>query len=283
MHGTTMGQNGPGLFCPMHDMHCHLGFMANGEDVAAEAQAAGTLLFANTVTMDEYAQARERFAPYGNVHVGLGTHPWWVDDAFDADRFDELAANERFIGEVGLDLGRRHEENHAAQLRAFTLIARTCARQGGKVVSLHSVHAAAETLDMLQAEGALESCTCIFHWFTGPSDQLKRAVQAGCLFSAGPRMLATGKGREYVKAIPARQLLLETDEPAEQGQPFSYGQLHARLEEVAKAIAAIKGENALDAIGENARRLFDTGEDVESGPPSLDIRTAFARHTNRMY
>lgn len=255
MHDTTMGQNGPGLFCPMHDMHCHLGFMTNGEDVAAEAQAAGTLLFANTVTMDEYAQAREQFAPYDNVRVGLGAHPWWVDDAFDADRFSGLAANERFIGEVGLDLGRRHEENRAAQLWTFTHIARTCAQQGGKVLSLHSVHAAAETLDILQAEGTLESCTCIFHWFTGPSDQLKRAVQAGCLFSVGPRMLATGKGREYVKAIPAKRLLLETDEPAEQGQPFSYEKLRARLEETAGAIAAIKGEGVLETIDANARAI----------------------------
>lgn len=240
----------------MHDLHCHLAFMENGEDVARDAQAAGTLLFANTVTMDEYDACRARFEAFDNVRVGLGTHPWWVDDSFDADRFEQLAAGERFIGEIGLDLGRRHEENHQAQLDAFEEAAAICARQGGKVVSLHAVHASAEVFDTLERTGALETCTCIFHWFTGPSDLLKRAIQAGCLFSTGPRMLATGKGREYVKAIPATQLLLETDAPSEQGQRYSFAKLSEELKKAANGVAAIKGEDALGAIDETARNLL---------------------------
>ena len=240
----------------MHDMHCHLAFMENGEEVAAEAKADGTLLFANTVTMDEYESARKRFAAYGNVRVGLGTHPWWADGSFDVDRFEKLAAHERFIGEIGLDLGRRHEDNRPAQLAAFEAAASICARQGGKVMSLHAVHASKEVLGVLESSGALHTCTCVFHWFTGPSDVLKRAVQAGCSFSVGPRMLATGKGREYVKAIPARRLLLETDAPPGQGQRYSYAELRAELEQAAATIASIKGDETLGVIEENARTLL---------------------------
>lgn len=240
----------------MHDAHCHLAFMANGEDVAAEARAAGTVLFANTVTPQEYTTAQKRFATFENVRVGLGMHPWWADDAFDLDRFERLALREKFIGEVGLDLGRRHEQNRQAQLDAFVLIANICARQAGKVISMHAVHAAAEVLGVLESSAAIDTCTCIFHWFTGPSDVLKRAVQAGCLFSVGPRMLATGKGREYVKAIPASQMLLETDAPPTQGAAYSYAELSAELQSAAAGIAAIKGEEALDAIAENAQRVL---------------------------
>ncbi|MBR3182574.1 MAG: TatD family hydrolase [Eggerthellaceae bacterium] len=240
----------------MHDMHCHLAFMSNGEDVAAEAQAENTLLFANTVTMDEYETARKRFEAYDNVRVGLGTHPWWVDDSFDAARFEKLANRERFIGEIGLDLGRRHEENRQAQLDAFNTAIGICAHQGNKVVSLHAVHASAEVLGALERTDALQTCMCIFHWFTGPSDLLKRAILAGCRFSVGPRMLATGKGREYVKAIPAQQLLLETDAPPQQGQRYSYAELRAELEGAADTIAAIKGESALEIIEQNARTLL---------------------------
>ena len=240
----------------MHDMHCHLTFMENAEEVAAEAQAAGTLLFANTVTMREYTAARERFATFENVRVGLGTHPWWVDDAFDVDRFERLAARERFIGEIGLDLGRRHEANRKAQLDAFTLAAHICARQANKVISLHAVHASAEVLGILRHSCAIDLCTCVFHWFTGPSDLLKQAIQAGCYFSVGPRMLATGKGREYVKAIPASQMLLETDAPPGQGVAYSYAELRAELETAAAGIAAIKGDGALAVIEQNAERLL---------------------------
>ena len=239
-----------------HDMHCHLAFMANGEEVAAEAQAAGTLLFANTVTMNEYASMRKRFAAFDNVRVGLGTHPWWVDDSFDLDRFERLAARERFIGEIGLDLGRRHEDNRRAQLDAFTLAANICARQANKVISLHAVHASQEVFDTLKNAATLDTCTCIFHWFTGPSDLLKRAVLAGCFFSVGPRMLATGKGREYVKAIPASQMLLETDTPPEQGMRYSYAELNAELAKAAEGVAAIKGAEALEIIEQNSRALL---------------------------
>ena len=240
----------------MHDMHCHLAFMENAEDVARDAQAAGTLLFANTVTMREYSEARRRFATFDNVRVGLGTHPWWADESFDIDRFEQLAARERFIGEIGLDLGRRHEENRQAQLDAFVLAAIICARQANKVISLHAVRASKEVLDILERTYAIDTCTCIFHWFTGPSDLLKRAIQAGCYFSCGPRMLATGKGREYAKAIPAGQLLLETDAPPKQGQQYSYAELRAELERAAEAIAAIKGADALEVAEATARRLL---------------------------
>lgn len=240
----------------LHDMHCHLGFMANGEDVAREACAAGTLLFANTVTMREYADMRKRFSGYENVRVGLGTHPWWADDSFDLDRFERLAKRERFIGEIGLDLGRRHEGNRQAQLDAFVWAANICARQANKVISLHAVHASKEVLDILERSVALDTCTCVFHWFTGPSDQLKRAIDAGCLFSVGPRMLATGKGREYVKAIPADRILLETDAPAEQGQRYSYAELRAELEKAADGVAAIKGEDALEVIEQTTRAVL---------------------------
>ena len=230
--------------------------MTNAEEVAADAEAAGTLLFANTVTMREYASARKRFAPFDNVRVGLGTHPWWADDTFDIDRFERLASHERFLGEIGLDLGRRHADNHKAQLDAFTLAANICARQANKVISLHAVHATKEVLDILEQTVALDTCTCIFHWFTGPSDLLKRAVQAGCLFSVGPRMLATGKGKEYVKAIPAGQLLLETDAPPGQDVTYSYAELRAQLEKAAMGIAAIKGKDALMVIEHNAQAIL---------------------------
>ena len=167
-----------------------------------------------------------------------------------------IPENVRFVGEVGLDFSRRHEETRVAQLDAFQTIASTCAEQGGKIISIHSVHAARETLDILESCGALESCTCLLHWYTGPSDQLKRAIVAGCYFSVGPRMVATAKGREYVKAIPAKQLLLETDAPPGQNVDYSLAELQAELDVVSQAIASIKGEGALETIDSTFTRLF---------------------------
>ena len=240
----------------MHDAHVHLDFMANAEQVASDAYSADIALFANTVTPDGWAAAQTRVSGFGNVHVGWGMHPWWVDDS-SASTLPPIPEDVRFVGEVGLDLSRRHEETRDAQLKVFQTIASTCAEQGEKLISIHSVHAARETLDILETCGALESCICLFHWYTGPSDQLKRAIVAGCYFSVGPRMVATAKGREYVKAIPAKQLLLETDAPPGQDVDYSLSELRHELDVVSQAIATIKGEGALETIDSTFSRLFD--------------------------
>ena len=240
----------------MHDAHVHLDFMANAEQVASDANSADIALFANTVTPDGWAAARARFIDFENVHVGWGMHPWWVDDA-SASTLPSIPEDVRFVGEVGLDFSRRHEETRDAQIEVFQTIANACAEQGGKIISIHSVHAARETLDILETCGALESCTCLLHWYTGPSDQMTRAIVAGCYFSVGPRMVATAKGREYVKAIPAKQLLLETDAPPGQNVDYSLTELCHELDVVSQAIAAIKGEGALEIIDSTFHRLFN--------------------------
>ena len=239
----------------MHDAHVHLDFMANAEQVASDARSADIALFANTVTPDGWAAATARFSDFGNVHVGWGMHPWWVDDS-SVSTLPPIPEDARFVGEVGLDLSRRHEDTRDAQLEVFQTIAKTCAEQGEKLISIHSVHAARETLDILETCGALESCICLFHWYTGPSDQLKRAIVAGCYFSVGPRMVATAKGREYVKAIPTKQLLLETDAPPGQNVDYSLAELCHELDTVSQAISSIKGEDALETIDNTFARLF---------------------------
>lgn len=238
----------------MHDAHVHLDFMANGEIVAADAAAAGVRLFANTVTPEGYDAARERFADLDNARIGWGMHPWWVDDSTPPLHAPEGA---RFIGEVGLDFGKAHLESREAQLATFAGIARACAKQGDKVLSIHAVHAARETLDLLESCDTLKTCSCIFHWYSGPSDQLKRAIDAGCFFSVGPRMISTRKGREYVKAIPAKRLLLETDAPPGEGVPYSFSELQSELEVAVQTVAAIKGEGVLETLEDTFNMLFN--------------------------
>ncbi len=262
----------------LDDMHCHLEFMTNGEEVAAQALETDTLLFANTVTPDSWLIGKEKFAVYPNVALGFGMHPWWVasagaDDEKPKAEKDILAASEAcsakviemleryeptILGEIGLDFGRRHLQTKEAQKQVFHTILTWASSKTKRLISLHSVHSTQEVLDELKQTGALETCTCIFHWFSGPSDLLKYAIQNGCYFSCGPRMLATGKGREYIKAIPASQLLLETDAPSHPGEKYSFSALYEELEKAAKGIAAIKGNDIIKTISQTASTLIGT-------------------------
>lgn len=142
--------------------------------------------------------------------------------------------------------------------------------KGGRVFSFHAVRGADVVIDMLEEYELLEDNTIIFHWFSGSSAQLKRARDLGCFFSVNAFMLSTKRGREYAKAIPLDRLLIETDLPEEVSFDACAAGSQARkqateavevryasmLEEAYREIVALRGEDALDAITRNVRKIF---------------------------
>ncbi|WP_241156418.1 MULTISPECIES: TatD family hydrolase [unclassified Adlercreutzia] len=274
----------------LYDLHCHVDFAASPEALARDAAALGVRALSCTVTPEGYVAARELLAEGAGVRVGLGMHPWWVADgrvdAAAAAQFEKLAPQARFIGEVGLDFAgeRGREECRARQHAALERALAACcgkatgdaAGQGGrggagrgkrtaaasatpKVISLHAVRAAGDVLDALERSGALGQHACVLHWFSGTSDELTRAMRAGCLFSVGPRMLASKRGRAYARAIPEGRLLLETDSPARAGESWSAEAWRAQLEEALRLLAEARGadERSLaEALAATSERLL---------------------------
>ena len=249
----------------LYDCHCHLGFFpVEGEAGAAvETAMAGVDGFLNcTVTPEEYAGVRERFADDPRVVTAPGLHPWYLaEDAeaalAQADVVCALIRPGSPVGEVGLDFGPRHAGTREVQTEAFRRIVARATEAGECVLSLHSVQASETVLDILDAAGFFSRGTAIFHWYSGSSAHLSRALAAGARFSLNPRMLLTKRGREYARIIPVDRLLTETDFPDEDG---------ACPEPVAEAIghliagvAELRGMDpaALQAsIDYNSRDLF---------------------------
>ena len=114
------------------------------------------------------------------------------------------------------------------------------------MLSIHSVRAADLALGALERMGALASCNCIFHWFSGTSDELHRAVKAGCWFSINEMMLRTRRGREYARQLPANRLLLETDLPPGEDVDFSAQEIRASLMRTAEQLADIRSTTVAD-------------------------------------
>lgn len=247
------------------DMHCHLGFCEDATQAARALAAAGVGAFSNTVTPAEFAEQRVALAGAGNVRMGAGLHPWWAgefDPFADWDRLYGLVARNRFIGEVGLDLSPRRADTREAQLVALSCIAHACARTGRKVLSVHAVRAVDQVLDELEGASVLGGLTgnaCIVHWFSGTSDQLTRARRVGCYFSVNPRMLDSKRGRAYAQAIPVDRLLLETDEPASAGAPWSAARVRKLLEETLTQLAVLRGDDPVELrerIAQTSRTLL---------------------------
>ena len=253
----------------LFDMHCHLDFLADDATraVAGEGASRGIFAFSATVTPAGYERATALLGDCPNVRVGVGMHPWWVADgsigAAEEEAFSRMAADSRFIGEVGLDFAPRRDGTQAAQVAAFSRAFSLGGRRGGRVYSIHAVRSATKVLDMLDEQGAASDSACILHWFSGTSAELSRAVGLGCYFSVGPRMVSTKRGRAYVRSVPRDRLLLETDMPAREGAAYSVDEWERDLLTALRGIAEARGDDPDElarAIASSSARLL--GMDV---------------------
>lgn len=277
MTGKERRDLASGAALALSDAHCHLGFADDAASVAEQARSQGVMLASMGAVPEDFESECETAAPYENVIVGVGLHPWWAAGARDGNRLEMLLAaieRTRIVGEVGLDFSGAFASARDDQLAVFRAVASACAREGDKTLSVHAVRAAGAALDILEESGALRSCTCVIHWFSGGSEELSRAIALGCSFSVGERMLATRRGRAYARAIPKDRILLETDAPPTRRKRNENGALeipHAIEYPFSEWRASL--ERALDSlvwersgkedpkelcacIGENFRRTF---------------------------
>ena len=244
--------------------------MLNPDAAASESAASGLGLFDCGVDPRDFAAAKKRASRYPNIIAGAGLHPWWLADgrcgAAEINLLCKVAAQERFIGEVGLDFSARFAGSEPLQIQAFDRLCDTLAQHPltGRVISIHTVRSAGTVLDVLESYGLLtpspNSPAIIFHWFSGTSNEFVRARNAGCYFSVNERMLATKRGREYARQIPLDRLLLETDAPAQPQADTSAQQLITSLKSVSRHIAELKNrsvEGVESIVLGNSHSIFD--------------------------
>jgi TatD DNase family protein len=252
-------------------MHCHLDFLSDPAGHARELAASGVSTLSVTVDAHDYVRLHKELGDRPGTTLALGLHPWRVADGScdegEVALFERLASEAVAFGEVGLDLSGARGATRDMQVEVLSRVLRAAAgaprRQGGDVVrparpvvSLHAVRSATEVLDVLDLTGALDALSCVFHWFSGTSDELARARDAGCWFSVGPGMLSSRRGREYARQVPLDRLLLETDAPSAPGEPLSSDEHVRMLSDAVRALEGLRGEPVAAAVTNNACELL---------------------------
>lgn len=196
------------------DFHCHLDLYPDFE--AAVAACERDTVYTLTVTTTPKAWARNQAVTSKTKYVraALGLHPQLVAErASEIALWEELLPSTRYVGEVGLDAGPKFYRSFDAQRHVFERVLRTCARSGDKILTIHSVRATRQVLDMLEAHLPHGKGIPVLHWFTGTAAEARRAVDLGCYFSINRAMLTDDKRRALVAGLPSERLLTETDGP----------------------------------------------------------------------
>ena len=172
-----------------------------------------------------------------------------------------MAQDERVvaIGETGLDYFRVEGDTEWQRSRFRTHI--RAARELAKPLVIHTREAAADTLRILEEEGARE-VGGVMHCFTETWEVAQAAMELGFYISfSGIVTFKNAKDlKEVAKRVPLERMLVETDSPylapvphrGESNQP-------AYVRHVAEEVARLRGvelDQVARATTENFFRLF---------------------------
>jgi TatD DNase family protein len=194
------------------DFHSHLDLYPDGLALAREVNKRNEFTLVVTTSPRAYYATSRVFAGLRNIKVALGLHPEVADSkAGELDALVGGVAGARFIGEVGLDGSSRFRKSFAVQERIFRAVLDECAKQGGRILSIHSRAAESRVLELLAMTKSPGSP--VLHWFSGSNAELQTACGLGCWFSVGPAMLSGKKGRNHLSRMPWDRVLPETDGP----------------------------------------------------------------------
>lgn len=251
---------------PLVDSHCHLDFAEfhGREDellATMDKNGVGWALIAG-VTLERLPEVLALAERHPNLYAAVGVHPDTREgEEPDQDRLVNLADHPKIIaiGETGLDYYRLEGDLEWQRARFRTHI--RAARRTRKPLIIHTREAAADTLRVLEEEGAGE-VGGVFHCFTETLAVAQAALQLG--FHISFSGIVTFKNAKQIKEVasfvPLERILVETDAPYLAPVPHR-GKLNhpALVRHVAEEVAKLKGlslDVLANATTNNFFRLF---------------------------
>jgi len=248
------------------DSHCHLNFpdlASNLPEIFAnmERNDVGYALCVS-VNLPDFPQVLELAERYPRVYASVGVHPDYEEEKEPtAEELASLAEHPKVIaiGETGLDYFRLKGELEwqRERFRNHIRAAKLC----GKPLIIHTREAAADTLRIMEEEGAA-AVGGVMHCFTESMEVAERAISLGFYisFSGIVTFKKAVQLKEIAKGIPLERMLVETDSPYLAPTPFR-GKVNqpAYVKHVAEEIARLRQmdeQEIADVTTQNFMRLF---------------------------
>ena len=248
------------------DSHCHIDF----PELAADLDAVLALMAANgvgralcvSVTLQDFPRIQKIVGERPQIYGSVGVHPDYEGLDVSCDELVKLAARPKIIavGETGLDYYRLKGDLEWQRDRFRSHIA--AARASGKPLIIHTREAAADTIRIMQEEGARDAGG-VMHCFTESWEVAAAAIGLGFYISfSGIVTFKNAKAiKEVATKVPLENMLVETDSPYLAPVPYR-GKTNqpAYVKHVAEEIARLKGisfEHVCAQTTDNFNQLFN--------------------------
>lgn len=205
------------------DSHCHINFpdlaVRMPEILAKMAENRVTHALCVSVDLPDFPQVLALADAYPHIFASVGVHPDYEDtpEPTVADLV-RLADHPKIIaiGETGLDYFRLTGDLEWQRERFRTHI--KASRITGKPLIIHTRAASADTIRIMQEEGAGSSAggaAGVMHCFTESLEVAEAAIEMGFYISfSGIVTFKSAKDLQAVaKALPLERILIETDSP----------------------------------------------------------------------
>ena len=244
------------------DSHCHLNFpdLANNLDNILENMEENNVTHALcvSVNLEDFPEVLMLAENHFNLFASVGVHPDYENIAEpESKELASLAQHPKIvaIGETGLDYSRL-KGNLEWQRDRFRNHIRA-ARLSNKPLIIHTRAASADTLKIMEEEGA-NQVGGVMHCFTESWEMAQRAMEMNFYisFSGIVTFKNAAELKETAKKVPLERMLIETDSPYLAPVPYR-GKTNqpAFVRHVANEIADLRGVN-IDKIAEATTSNF---------------------------
>jgi TatD DNase family protein len=248
------------------DSHCHINFpelAGNIDEVLANMRANQVSnALCVSVDLDKFPEILSLAEKNDNIYASVGVHPdYELEHEPTQEELVHLAKHPKVIaiGETGLDYFRLTGDLEWQRNRFRTHI--RAAVESGKPLIIHTRSASADTLRLMQEEGA-NKIGGVMHCFTESLEVALAAIEMNFYisFSGIVTFKKAFELKEVATKIPLERMLIETDSPYLAPVPFR-GKLNqpAYVKHVAEEIAKLRGISVEEvglATSANFNKLF---------------------------
>lgn len=250
------------------DSHCHINFpelAARMPEVLAK-MAENNVSHALCVSVDlpDFPQVLALAQQYPHIYASVGVHPDYVDTPEPSvEQLLALSQHPKIIaiGETGLDYFRLkgdlewQRERFRVHIRA--------SRASGKPLIIHTRAASADTIRIMQEEGAgteAGGAAGVMHCFTESLEVAEAAIAMGFYISfSGIVTFKSAKELQAVaRAVPLERILIETDSPYLAPVPHR-GKINEPgfVKHVAEYLADLKGVPLVQLAQQTSDNFFN--------------------------